>query len=63
MEEINIAYITLSGHVEMNKLKYVYFTAMLMVYILIFLSNGTIVYIICFHKNLHEPMYIFIAAL
>ncbi|XP_042339394.1 olfactory receptor 6N2-like, partial [Plectropomus leopardus] len=26
-------------------------------------SNSTIVYLICVHKNLHEPMYIFIAAL
>ncbi|XP_054888147.1 olfactory receptor 13C2-like [Poeciliopsis prolifica] len=63
MDEVNITYITLTGYVEMNKLKYLYFTVILMVYILTFFSNGTIVYIICFHKNLHEPMYIFIAAL
>ncbi|KAM4730672.1 olfactory receptor 13C2-like [Anableps anableps] len=36
---------------------------MLIVYILIFCCNGTIVYLICVHKNLHEPMYILIAAL
>uniref|UniRef100_A0A3B3UIE4 Olfactory receptor n=1 Tax=Poecilia latipinna TaxID=48699 RepID=A0A3B3UIE4_9TELE len=63
MDEVNITYITLTGYVEMNKLKYLYFTVMLMFYIVICCSNGTIVYIICFHKNLHEPMYIFIAAL
>ncbi|XP_014876642.1 olfactory receptor 11G2-like [Poecilia latipinna] len=63
MDEVNITYITLNGYVEMNRLKYLYFTVMLMVYILIFLCNGTVFYIICFHKNLHEPMYIFIAAL
>ncbi|KAF7641182.1 hypothetical protein LDENG_00290360 [Lucifuga dentata] len=32
-------------------------------YILIICSNSTIVYLICIRKNLHEPMYIFIAAL
>ncbi|KAF7647412.1 hypothetical protein LDENG_00172080 [Lucifuga dentata] len=44
----NITYITLDG-----------FTA----YILIICSNSTIVCLIWIHKNLHEPMYIFIAAL
>ncbi|KAM6934080.1 olfactory receptor 11H2-like [Xenentodon cancila] len=33
------------------------------VYILIICCNCTIVYLIWIHKNLHEPMYIFIAAL
>uniref|UniRef100_A0A3B4YUV9 G-protein coupled receptors family 1 profile domain-containing protein n=1 Tax=Seriola lalandi dorsalis TaxID=1841481 RepID=A0A3B4YUV9_SERLL len=32
-------------------------------YILIICSNSTIVYLIWIHQNLHEPMYIFIAAL
>ncbi|KAM4731869.1 olfactory receptor 13C2-like [Anableps anableps] len=63
MDEVNITYITLHGYVEMNRLKYFYFTMMLIVYILILGSNGTIVYLICAHKNLHEPMYILIAAL
>ncbi|KAM4557817.1 olfactory receptor 4D6-like [Odontesthes bonariensis] len=36
---------------------------MLAAYILIILSNSTIVCLIVIHKNLHQPMYIFIAAL
>ncbi|KAF7641816.1 hypothetical protein LDENG_00271290 [Lucifuga dentata] len=47
-DELNVTYITLAG-----------FTA----YILIICSNSTIVCLIWIHKNLHEPMYIFIAAL
>uniref|UniRef100_A0A3Q2TXB9 Olfactory receptor n=1 Tax=Fundulus heteroclitus TaxID=8078 RepID=A0A3Q2TXB9_FUNHE len=43
--------------------QYLYFTVMFSVYILIICSNATIVYLIWIHKNLHEPMYIFIAAL
>ncbi|XP_039674851.1 olfactory receptor 6N2-like [Perca fluviatilis] len=62
-EELNVTYITLGGHVEVNKYRYVYFFIMLLVYILIIFSNYIIVYIIWVHQNLHEPMYIFIAAL
>uniref|UniRef100_A0A3Q2SP73 Olfactory receptor n=1 Tax=Fundulus heteroclitus TaxID=8078 RepID=A0A3Q2SP73_FUNHE len=63
MDEVNVTYLTLDGYVEMNKYRYLYFTIILIVYILIICSNATIVYLIWIHKNLHEPMYIFIAAL
>ncbi|KAM9342313.1 LOW QUALITY PROTEIN: olfactory receptor 5H19-like [Pholidichthys leucotaenia] len=36
---------------------------MVIIYFLIIISNLMIVYLIWTHKNLHEPMYIFIAAL
>ncbi|XP_039674615.1 olfactory receptor 4E1-like [Perca fluviatilis] len=61
--EANVTYITLDGHVEVNKYRYVYFFIMFIVYTLIICSNSTIVYLIWVHQNLHEPMYIFIAAL
>ncbi|KAM4730669.1 LOW QUALITY PROTEIN: putative olfactory receptor 13C6 [Anableps anableps] len=60
---LNVTYITLRGYVEMEKYRYLYFTIMILVYILIICSNATIVYLIWSHKNLHEPMYIFIGAL
>ncbi|XP_049450322.1 olfactory receptor 6N2-like [Epinephelus fuscoguttatus] len=62
-DELNVTYITFGGHVEVDKYRYVYFVIMFIVYILIICSNSTIVYLIWVHKNLHEPMYIFIAAL
>ncbi|XP_035530722.1 olfactory receptor 13C2-like [Morone saxatilis] len=62
-DTLNVTYITLSGHVEVHKYRYLYFLVLFTVYILIICSNSTIVYLICSHKNLHEPMYIFIAAL
>ncbi|XP_056245724.1 olfactory receptor 11A1-like [Seriola aureovittata] len=62
-EELNITYITLGGHVEVHKYRYLYFVIMFTAYILIICSNSTIVYLIWIHQNLHEPMYIFIAAL
>nr|XP_020444238.1 olfactory receptor 6N2-like [Monopterus albus] len=61
--ELNITYITLDGHVEVNNYRYVYFLIMFTIYILIICFNFTIVCLIWIHKNLHEPMYIFIAAL
>ncbi|XP_037542578.1 olfactory receptor 13C2-like [Nematolebias whitei] len=61
--EMNFSYITLGGFVELNKYWYLYFTIMFTVYILIICSNSVIVYLILMNKSLHEPMYIFIAAL
>ncbi|XP_037312822.2 olfactory receptor 6M1-like [Pungitius pungitius] len=60
---LNVTYITFGGHVEVHKYRYLYFMIIFMVYMLIISSNFTIVGIIIIHKNLHEPMYIFIAAL
>uniref|UniRef100_UPI0009B44AE8 olfactory receptor 5AC2-like n=1 Tax=Monopterus albus TaxID=43700 RepID=UPI0009B44AE8 len=54
---------TFSGHVELHKYRYLYFMVVFTVYILIMCSNSTIVYLIWNHSDLHEPMYIFIAAL
>ncbi|XP_035770520.1 olfactory receptor-like protein COR3 [Neolamprologus brichardi] len=61
--EMNITYITFGGHVEVEKYRYIYFVIMFMVYVLIICSNSTIVWVIIVQKSLHEPMYIFIAAL
>ncbi|XP_026152298.1 olfactory receptor 4N2-like, partial [Mastacembelus armatus] len=62
-EDLNVTYITFGGHVEVHKYRYLYFVVVLIVYILIICSNSTIVYLIWKHRDLHEPMYIFIAAL
>ncbi|XP_029967128.1 olfactory receptor 51E1-like [Salarias fasciatus] len=62
-DTFNVTYLTVGGYVQMKKYRYIYFVIMLMLYILIILSNCVIVYLIWTHQNLHEPMYIFIAAL
>ncbi|XP_026151674.1 olfactory receptor 6N2-like [Mastacembelus armatus] len=62
-KDLNVTYITFGGHVEVHKYRYLYFMVVLIVYILIICSNSTIVYLIWKHRDLHEPMYIFIAAL
>ncbi|TKS66760.1 Olfactory receptor 13C2 [Collichthys lucidus] len=61
--QVNITYITLDGYVDIHKYRYLYFVIMFTAYILILCSNSTVVYLIWIHPNLHEPMYIFIAAL
>ncbi|TKS66725.1 Olfactory receptor 13C2 [Collichthys lucidus] len=62
-DEFNVTYITLDGYVDVHKYRYLYFVIMFTAYILILCSNSTVVYLIWIHPNLHEPMYIFIAAL
>uniref|UniRef100_A0A3Q3MZ65 Olfactory receptor n=1 Tax=Mastacembelus armatus TaxID=205130 RepID=A0A3Q3MZ65_9TELE len=61
--KLNITYITIDAYVELDKYRFVYFVIMFTAYILIICCNSTIVCLIVIHKNLHEPMYIFIAAL
>ncbi|XP_023806688.1 olfactory receptor 142-like [Oryzias latipes] len=62
--DMNVTYIiSLIGFVEIEKYRYFYFFMMLPVYIFIVCSNCTIISLIVIHKNLHEPMYIFIAGL
>uniref|UniRef100_A0A3Q1EQQ6 Olfactory receptor 4D6-like n=1 Tax=Acanthochromis polyacanthus TaxID=80966 RepID=A0A3Q1EQQ6_9TELE len=62
-DKFNTTYITFDGYVQIHKYRYLYFLMTLTVYVLIICSNSTIVYLIWIHQNLHEPMYIFIAAL
>ncbi|XP_066529937.1 olfactory receptor 10J4-like [Hoplias malabaricus] len=59
----NITYLTLEGHVELEKYRYVYFLICLFVYLLIISSNSVVLSVIYTNKCLHEPMYIFISAL
>ncbi|XP_054602570.1 olfactory receptor 10J4 [Nothobranchius furzeri] len=63
MDGLNVTYIMFGGHVELNKCRFLYFGIMFIVYVLIICSNSTILFIIWKQKTLHEPMYIFIAAL
>ncbi|XP_020783524.2 olfactory receptor 6N2-like [Boleophthalmus pectinirostris] len=56
-------YITLDGYVAIEQYRALYFIVMFTAYIIVICSNSTIVCLIWIHKNLHEPMYFFIAAL
>ncbi|XP_061734832.1 olfactory receptor 10K1-like [Nerophis ophidion] len=61
--EFNGTFITLGGFVDVDKYRYLYFVIFLTLYILILCTNCTIIGLIWVHRDLHEPMYIFIAAL
>ncbi|XP_053347914.1 olfactory receptor 10J5-like [Clarias gariepinus] len=63
MEGTNVTYLTLDGHVALNNYRYVYFSITLTVYISIIVFNTIIIFVIFINRHLHEPMYIFIAAL
>uniref|UniRef100_A0A672GVM8 G-protein coupled receptors family 1 profile domain-containing protein n=1 Tax=Salarias fasciatus TaxID=181472 RepID=A0A672GVM8_SALFA len=62
-DKLNFTYLALGGYVEVMKYSYLYFFVTLALYLFIIFSNVSIVYVIWTHQNLHEPMYIFIAAL
>ncbi|XP_061578864.1 olfactory receptor 6N2-like [Cololabis saira] len=62
-DKLNITFITFAGHVELQTYRFLYFTIMFIVYILVIVCNSTILFMVWIEKSLHEPMYIFIAAL
>ncbi|XP_036423607.1 olfactory receptor 52K1-like [Colossoma macropomum] len=59
----NFTYLLMEGHVDLEHYRYFYFVIVLAVYILIICFNTVVIFIIYSDKLLHEPMYIFIAAL
>ncbi|XP_049331926.1 putative gustatory receptor clone PTE03 [Astyanax mexicanus] len=59
----NVTYLTLEGHVELEKYRYIYFLLSLTVYLIIIYCNIVVILVIYTNQRLHEPMYIFIAAL
>uniref|UniRef100_A0A8C6S8P8 Olfactory receptor n=1 Tax=Neogobius melanostomus TaxID=47308 RepID=A0A8C6S8P8_9GOBI len=61
--ELNVTYIILDGYVDLEKYRALYFVIFCSAFVVIICSNSTIVWLILIHKNLHEPMYFFIAAL
>ncbi|XP_053084638.1 putative gustatory receptor clone PTE03 [Pangasianodon hypophthalmus] len=63
MDYSNITYFTLEGHVNLPNYRYIYFIITFTVYIMIICFNTVIISVIYRNKCLHEPMYIFIAAL
>lgn len=59
----NSSYIVVDGYVEVHRFRYLYFLVMLTVYLLIICANSTVVYLIYSQRDLHQPMYVLIAAL
>ncbi|XP_066532026.1 olfactory receptor 2F1-like [Hoplias malabaricus] len=59
----NTSFITLTGHIELEKYRYVYFIVCLFVYLLIVCCNILVLFVIYTDKHLYEQMYVFIAAL
>ncbi|XP_077592188.1 olfactory receptor 10J4-like [Stigmatopora nigra] len=63
MEWNGTVVLSFGGFVEVEKYGYVYFMLLFPLYVFMLCSNGIIIVLIWTHRNLHEPMYIFIAAL
>ena len=59
----NASRITVDGYVEVRRFGRLYFLLMLAVYLLIIGTNVTVVSLIRVHRDLHQPMYVLIAAL
>ncbi|XP_030007275.1 olfactory receptor 11A1-like [Sphaeramia orbicularis] len=58
-----VSYFILSAYFDTGMLKYLYFTIILCLYVLIILSNVFLIVLICVNRSLHEPMYLFLCSL
>ncbi|XP_068441460.1 olfactory receptor 11A1-like [Clinocottus analis] len=58
-----LSYFTLSAYFDTGVLKYLYFTIIMSLYMLIVGSNVLLIVVICVNRSLHEPMYLFLCSL
>ena len=63
MNSTQVVYFTLSAYFDTGLLKYLYFTIILSLYIVIVCSNLLLIVVICMNRSLHEPMYMFLCSL
>ncbi|XP_031166328.1 olfactory receptor 11A1-like [Sander lucioperca] len=57
------SYFILSTYLNVGTLKYLYFMFTGMLYILIIITNTSLIVVICMNRSLHEPMYLFLCSL
>uniref|UniRef100_A0A3B5PZ39 Olfactory receptor n=1 Tax=Xiphophorus maculatus TaxID=8083 RepID=A0A3B5PZ39_XIPMA len=58
-----VLFFFLTAYIDSGVLAYLYFTAVLLLYILIIVSNVLLIAVICVNRSLHEPMYMFLCSL
>ncbi|XP_018560436.2 olfactory receptor 11A1-like [Lates calcarifer] len=63
MNSTQVSYFTLSAYFDTGPIKYIYFTILTFLYILILCANVLLIVIICMNRSLHEPMYLFLCSM
>ena len=54
---------TLMAYTELEDHRYLYFTAFLLLFIIMVFANVVLIFVIYTEKSLHEPMYLFVCNL
>ncbi|XP_053176349.1 putative gustatory receptor clone PTE03 [Scomber japonicus] len=57
------SYFILGAYMYTGPLRYLYFMLTVMTYIVIVISNTSLIVVICMNRSLHEPMYLFLCSL
>ncbi|XP_076592052.1 olfactory receptor 11A1-like [Chaetodon auriga] len=63
MNSTQVSYFMLAAYVDAGVFKYLYFTLIMSLYILIVCINLLLIVVICVNRSLHEPMYLFLCSL
>ncbi|XP_074534783.1 olfactory receptor 11A1-like [Halichoeres trimaculatus] len=63
MMNSTVYHFVLSTYVDVGNLKYLFFSLTALLYLTIIVLNMFLVAVICVHRSLHEPMYVFLCSL
>ncbi|XP_062241335.1 olfactory receptor 8U3-like [Platichthys flesus] len=63
MNSSQVSYFTLAAYVDSGLLRYLFFTMVLSLYVVILCANVLLIVVICMNRSLHEPMYVFLCSL
>uniref|UniRef100_A0A3B3UJ79 Olfactory receptor n=1 Tax=Poecilia latipinna TaxID=48699 RepID=A0A3B3UJ79_9TELE len=63
MNSTQVSYFTLGAYIDEKLFRYLFFTILLVLYVLIIGSNVLLIVLICVNRSLHEPMFLFLCSL
>ncbi|XP_007573819.1 olfactory receptor 10R2-like [Poecilia formosa] len=63
MNSTQVSYFTLGAYIDEKLFRYLFFTILLCLYVLIIGSNVLLIVVICVNRSLHEPMFLFLCSL
>ncbi|XP_040913240.1 olfactory receptor 6N2-like [Toxotes jaculatrix] len=59
---LNVTSLTLEGLAQLSDHRWLFFFLFLAAYLFVLFSDSLVVYVICSQRNLHRPMFVFVAA-
>uniref|UniRef100_A0A3Q2ZKY9 Olfactory receptor n=1 Tax=Kryptolebias marmoratus TaxID=37003 RepID=A0A3Q2ZKY9_KRYMA len=62
-DQVNVTSVTLDGLQQLSELRLLFFLIFLSAYLFVLCSDGLVLLVICTRRSLHQPLFVFVAAL